>query len=379
MGFEWNDQPFGGTKEDYGIGNEIDEVEIPLPKESLGVTFGGCPAKVEALEPQSPLLKHGIFVGMLVDTITFTNSMNRKKSHHEMDTTVLVDLLNDYKASKYGGECMIRFVAPHYTLTPPPIPSCLEDVTEHDDVSDIIDEEVTYTDFIDDDSYSSINAQTEEVIDTIPDKISLVPDSPTESTTDSSVEYDDGYDDSDASVYELPSSSNGKLTKQYRSNEVYETYVTPKSSKKTSRPASSTKGKTSSTSARLASSSKNKNVNNTTSRPSKNKKNEKESSSGGKQKLSRTTSRPSKDGAEKASSSKNKKTTSLRRTSSKSDLDKRLEAMKKKFSHKRCESPLKPRETLTLKKKSSSSKNSSKEKNRQSFVTHKGQKNSLWA
>jgi len=348
-----------------------------LPTESLGVTFSGCPVQIEAIEPHSPLLKHGVFVGMLVDTITFIYGlMNKKKSHHEMDTETLVKLLKDYKASIIKPKCMIRFVAPHYTLTPPPIPSDLENVTEHDDVSDVTDEG-HYGDYIDDDSYTEMPT---EVTDSIPDK-SLAPDTLTESTTDSgsSVEYDED------GVYEVPSSIN-TTTSQY---DVYERYKRlPKSStnivpKTTSRPASSTKGKSNSTtSSRLSSSriklknssAKNKNFNGTTSRPSKDKF-EKESSS-----LNSTTSRPSKDSFEKESSSTKKQS-----SSSKKDLESRLAALKIRYKKKASpgQKNLGTKSSKeNLKKKSSSTKNSLREKKKNpkdSSVAFKGFEDGLWS
>eukprot|EP00548_Thalassiothrix_antarctica_P001600 CAMPEP_0194132790 /NCGR_PEP_ID=MMETSP0152-20130528/3178_1 /TAXON_ID=1049557 /ORGANISM="Thalassiothrix antarctica, Strain L6-D1" /LENGTH=1009 /DNA_ID=CAMNT_0038827961 /DNA_START=54 /DNA_END=3083 /DNA_ORIENTATION=- len=104
-----------------------DELEFVLPPGRLDAAFVGHPAVVTEIFEDSPLLAEGVAVGMMVDYVTIvdptqTVRKKKKKIHYEMGTLRLTDLLKEHIHSSHRH---IRFVAPHYIVTPPPIPTSI--------------------------------------------------------------------------------------------------------------------------------------------------------------------------------------------------------------------------------------------------------------
>jgi len=100
----------------------IEEVEVQLPIGDLGITFEGFPVAITEIKNTSPMLRHGLYVGMMVDTVR----IGRHTTYYEMTPEKLSENLIHYRNNKNtlfeDEKCMIRFVAPHYVVTPPPIP-----------------------------------------------------------------------------------------------------------------------------------------------------------------------------------------------------------------------------------------------------------------
>lgn len=106
-----------------------DEVTCTVPSGSLGCAFNGSPPVLLNLQDNSPLHDEGVVVGMKVDTIV----VNGVK-HYEMDHLELTTLLKDHQDS--SSKRIIRFVAPHYVNTPPPIPNGI-DISDDPDTLEI--------------------------------------------------------------------------------------------------------------------------------------------------------------------------------------------------------------------------------------------------
>jgi len=104
----------------------IDEVEVQLPIGDLGITFEEFPAAITEIKSTSPMLRHGVYVGMMVDTVR----IGRHTTFYEMTPEKLSENLIHYRKNKNStfknDKCMIRFVAPHYVVTPPPIPKLVD-------------------------------------------------------------------------------------------------------------------------------------------------------------------------------------------------------------------------------------------------------------
>jgi len=97
-----------------------DELEFVLPPGLLQAAFVGHPPVVTEIFENSPLPAEGVVVGMMVDTVTITDADTKKKQiYYEMSTLALTKLLGGHGSSDNRH---IRFVAPHYIVTPPPIP-----------------------------------------------------------------------------------------------------------------------------------------------------------------------------------------------------------------------------------------------------------------
>jgi len=91
-----------------------DEIEMVVPPGSIRVAFMGQPPTISKIAPDSPCAEEGVVVGMMVDTVTIDGQV-----YYELDTPALTSLLKSNADSDDRG---IRFVAPHYIVTPPPIP-----------------------------------------------------------------------------------------------------------------------------------------------------------------------------------------------------------------------------------------------------------------
>jgi len=160
----------------------LDEIEIEYPTlkdgktlvDSLGITFEDFPATIVEISDSSPLLSSGIYVGMKVDTIR----IGKKILYHEMSPEQLSNNLKSYR-KKYNNlykhrktvkdnACYIRFVAPHYICTPPPIPKFVVrmkqqgEKTRHEESKD--GDKFTPTTIFDHDSVSVISFSDDELI-----------------------------------------------------------------------------------------------------------------------------------------------------------------------------------------------------------------------
>jgi len=90
------------------------EIECVVPPGSIRVAFIGQPPTITKIAPDSPVVEEGVVVGMMVDTVTIDDQV-----YYELDTPALTTLLT---SNADNDNRQIRFVAPHYIVTPPPIP-----------------------------------------------------------------------------------------------------------------------------------------------------------------------------------------------------------------------------------------------------------------
>jgi len=95
-----------------------DEVTCQVPTGPLGCAFHGAPPVLLNLQDDSPLHTEGVVVGMKVDTVELDGV-----KHYEMDHLELTSLLKEHADSS---DRVLRFVAPHYVCTPPPIPDGID-------------------------------------------------------------------------------------------------------------------------------------------------------------------------------------------------------------------------------------------------------------
>mmetsp|Transcript_26691 Transcript_26691/g.39470 ORF Transcript_26691/g.39470 Transcript_26691/m.39470 type:complete len:364 (+) Transcript_26691:159-1250(+) len=224
----------------------IDECEVRLPKGSIGITFEGFPATVREIDSSSPFKLHGVYPGMMVDTVTVFDVHNAKKVYYELDTDRLVDLLQKQQISR--DKCMVRFVAPHYIVTPPPIPTALDFeflTTEYDNVSllNMKDGDEGTIDG-DSDSDGEIRQATANIV--LKNKNHILRDAPTEETTDDE-EFDGDAGVWTDMVYGLPHSKNNFDGSEYNADVIYhdsdDVYEAPPSSKKNKSKSSTVKPK----------------------------------------------------------------------------------------------------------------------------------------
>mmetsp|Transcript_32723 Transcript_32723/g.49317 ORF Transcript_32723/g.49317 Transcript_32723/m.49317 type:complete len:300 (+) Transcript_32723:125-1024(+) len=230
-----NDDNFGaGLGEGFaGIGGGnapgnggINECEVALPRGSLGISLDGFPATVTQIDNSSPFKRHGVYAGMMVDTVTVTDPYGYKKIHYEMNPDDLASLLQKQQISRKG-KCMIRFVAPHYIVTPPPVPNKLDlegEAIEYDNVSLLSMKDGDQGSVIGDDdaSDSSTRRQASKLSkNKQADVGGYKLDAPTEETTD-----DEEYDGDDIEL------RNTTFENEYNDGEVYELPSTPKKTNK---------------------------------------------------------------------------------------------------------------------------------------------------